>query len=505
MANLTIHTAQGVQLFEVQPGTNLAEALRAAGHAVDTPCGGRGKCGKCRVQAQGALSAHTAEEWDVLRREELEQGVRLSCCTKIEGNCTVFLDWVSGKGQILTEGVSGDRAFAPMHQKLGAAIDIGTTTLAARLYRGEEEVASATRRNPQSAFGADVISRIEASMHGQAAALAQTIRTALNELLSELCAAAAAPVTDVDALVITGNTAMLHLLTETDPTPLSAAPFEAKELFGKFVPAAELGLVTAADAQVYLPRCISAFVGGDITTALLVSGICRQSQTMLLADIGTNGELAQWHNGQLLCCSTAAGPAFEGANLSCGMQGRPGAIDHARVVDGQLKLHVLEDAEAIGICGSGVADVLHCLVELEILDETGFLDDGEDEYALTDRVYISQKDVRQVQLAKSAIRAGMETLLDAADLSAAEVSSLQIAGGFGSYLSLDSAAGIGLIPPALLPRSRVLGNAALSGAAMLLLDRDQVAESAEMARSAQTVDLSASPVFMENYVEFMGF
>ncbi len=486
-------------------GQTLHEALRRAGYTVDSPCGGKGRCGKCRVRAEGMLSACTEKELCVLSREEREKGFRLACCTGIEGDCAVFLDRNPGVGQVLAEGIRGIRGYAPMHRKLGVAIDIGTTTLAAQLYCAETFLASATQRNPQRGYGADVISRIDAAIHGQLAELSDCIRTALRELIGQLCSQAAVSVRDVDAMVITGNTAMLHLLTGTDPSPLAAAPFAAEELFGKDIPAAALGLEAAEGAKVYLPRCISAFVGADITAALLASGICSQSQTMLLTDIGTNGEIALWHQGALLCCATAAGPAFEGGNLSCGMQGMAGAIDRAAVEDGKLTLHVLGEGEATGICGSGVVDVLCKLLEMGVLDETGLLEVEGDSYALTERVWLSQKDVRQVQLAKSAIRAGMEALLDTAGVFHGEVAALQIAGGFGSYLSLDSAAGIGLIPPQLRQRSRVLGNAALSGAAMLLLDRTLVPWSDTIASQAKTVELSANPVFMDRYVAHMFF
>ena len=249
---------------------------------------------------------------------------------------------------------------------------------------------------------------------------------------------------------------------------------------------------------------MSAFVGAEITTALLASGICQGTDTALLADIGTNGEIALWHQGILRCCSTAAGPAFEGANLSQGMQGAPGAIDHAWVQEDALALHTIGDLPAVGICGSGVADVLAGLLQLGKLDETGFLEDGED-CALTPQVSFTQKDVRQVQLAKSAIRAGMETLLSHASLTPEAVSSLAIAGGFGSYLSLDSAAAIGLIPPVLSSRALVLGNAALSGAAMVLQRRSFREECQALAQSAQTVELSTDPVFMDLYIEHMLF
>lgn len=484
------------------PGTLLSSLV---GHQVSMPCGGKGRCGKCRVKATGCLSPLTPEEQAVLSEADIQAGIRLACCTRVLGNAAVETEVSRQVSQICTEGTALWEGSAPMFENLGAAVDIGTTTLAAQLYSRAGLIATAAGPNPQASFGADVITRVGSAMAGNGEALAACVREAVAALLETMCRQAGRPTGDIDALVITGNTAMLHLLTGEDPSPLAAAPFQARELFGTSIPAASLNLPCAPGAAAYLPRCMSAFVGADITTALLASGICNTEGPALLVDIGTNGEMALWRSGKLTCCSTAAGPAFEGANLSQGMQGAPGAIDHASVEQGQLRLHTISDAPARGICGSGVADVLACLLELDILDETGLLDDGEDSYPLTDTVSITQGDVRQVQLAKSAIRAGLETLLHQAGLSGEDLSRLAIAGGFGSYLSLPSAARIGLLPEELVEKSQVLGNAALAGAAMILGNRRYKEESTALANQAQTIDLASNPVFMDNYVEYMMF
>lgn len=505
MATVSIFTGKEMRSLTVPAGLSLSEALREGGHAPDMPCGGKGRCRKCRVLAQGALSAPTREEQQALSPRELEQGFRLACCAQVLGDVQVRSAAAGEVSQICTDGVGRPFVPDPAFSALGAAVDIGTTTLAAQLYSPDGTLlATAAAPNPQRTFGADVITRIGRAMAGDGPVLAGCVRQAIRGLLDRMCSQAGRSCGQIDGLVITGNTAMLHLLTGEDPSPLAAAPFQAREFFGRCLSAQELDLPCAPGAEVYLPRCMSAFVGADITTALLASGICQGTDTALLADIGTNGEIALWHQGILRCCSTAAGPAFEGANLSQGMQGAPGAIDHAWVQEDALVLHTIGDLPAVGICGSGVADVLAGLLQLRKLDETGFLEDGED-CALTPQVSFTQKDVRQVQLAKSAIRAGMETLLSHASLTPEAVSSLAIAGGFGSYLSLDSAAAIGLIPPVLSSRALVLGNAALSGAAMVLQRRSFREECQALAQSAQTVELSTDPVFMDLYIEHMLF
>lgn len=487
----------------VPEGALLAEVLRDQGYSPAMPCGGRGRCGKCKVLASGALSAPSPAERAHLTPEELDRGVRLACCARLEGGCRVTLSGAA-HDRICLEGVMDAVTLRPRFRACGAAVDIGTTTLAASLYGpGGVLLAQASGANPQAAWGADVISRIDAALKGEGGPLAACVRSAVDDLLEELAAQARIAPGEIDALVVTGNTAMLHLFTETSPEPLSHAPFAAERLFGETCSAAALGLSVCPAASVYLPRCISAFVGADVTTALLASGIRGREGARILVDIGTNGEMALWHGGTLLCCSTAAGPAFEGAGLSMGMHGQDGAVDHVALRDGALAPHVIGGGDPRGICGSGVIDALACLLETEELDETGLLET--DPAPVAPQVFLTQRDVRMVQLAKSAISAGLRTLLHTAGLSCPDVAELAVAGGFGSYLDAGNAGRIGLIPRELVPRVRVLGNAALGGAAMLLLDRELAPACEELARSAETLELSANPVFTRYYTEGMFF
>ena len=487
-------------VFPVEPGARLSDCLPA--HAApETPCGGAGRCGKCRVVARGCLSEPSPEELRALSPAELARGVRLACCTRVLGSCEVF-SGASAPAFILGESEALP-APAPMFGRVGAAVDVGTTTLAACLYGPDGALlAQAGKMNPQRRWGADVISRIEASRRGEREALACAVREGINELLAELCAGAGLAADAPDALVITGNTAMLYLLTGADPDCLAHAPFEADRLFGETLTGADLGLCCPG-AAVYLPRCISAFVGADTATALLAAGLTEQPGVRLLADIGTNGEIALWDGHTLSCCSTAAGPAFEGAGLSMGMPGRAGAVDHVTLESGRLNAHVLGETEAEGICGSGAVDALACLLAAGDLDESGLLDP--EPAQICGKVFLTQKDVRAVQLAKSAVAAGIVTLTHASGAEPDRVDSLSIAGGFGSYLDVKSAGAIGLIPEELVPRTRVLGNAALRGAAMLLLDRTLQARCESTARQAVTVDLASSKVFFQAYTDCMFF
>lgn len=470
----------------------------------EKPCGGHGKCGKCKVFANGKLSLPSEAELKFLSKDELAAGIRLSCCTFAEGDCEVKSLESAIEAQIVTGGKQAGFKLNPTFENYGAAIDIGTTTLAARLYDTKGSLLAETSRlNPQSQFGADVISRIEAALGGSAQTLAVSIRRALCDILAELELSAKVDTKKIDSVVITGNTVMLSLLTLEDTEPFSHAPFAAKRLFGEVLKASELDLsVLSPEAKIHLPPCISAFVGADTVCALLATGLCEHDSAMLV-DIGTNGEMAVWHENRLNVCSTAAGPAFEGVGISMGMRGAAGAIDKVILSGEKLESHVIGGGDAIGICGSGLVDAAACMLEYEILDETGALDD--DPFPLKDSVTITGRDIRMLQLAKSAICAGLLTLLESAGFEPEDVATLYIAGGFGNYLNKASAAKIGLLPCALAENSETVGNAALSGASMLLLDSGLMEKAKNMTAHAEVLDLSTNKSFSERYMLGMIF
>ena len=495
MKQITV-TVNG-QSISATAGLTLSEIVRG-----EKPCGGHGKCGKCKVIATGDLSPLTEAERDILSADELVRHVRLACLTRALGDCVIRTEAAEETAQIVTDGVLPEMEIQPTFSRYGVAMDIGTTTLAARLYDAAGKcLADASRINPQQAWGADVVSRIEAALGGKATDLATAIRTALHSMLAELAEGAAIEAQEIDGVVITGNTVMLSLLTAQSVEPFSHAPFAAERLFGETLSAKDLDLsCLRADTPVYLPPCISAFVGADATCAILATRLCKGS-TAMLADIGTNGEMALWQGGRLTVCSTAAGPAFEGVGISMGMRGAVGAIDRVRVEDDWLQAHVIGDVTPIGICGSGLVDAVACLLDLEILDEGGYLE--YDTFTIQAPVCITPKDIRMLQLAKSAICAGLVTLLRSEGMTSADVSTLYISGGFGSYLNKDSASRIGLVPAGLAARSTTVGNAALAGAAMLLLHKDMATEAKAIAAGATTLDLATNPIFSDQYMSGM--
>ena len=464
----------------------LADLLQQQGIHAPHPCGGRGFCGKCAIRAEGALSDLTAAEE--------RAGSRLSCQTVVLGDAEVWLREDAGTVEITGEAPSVGETMAG---DFGAAVDIGTTTIALKLYdlKTGSLLAQAGCMNPQRSIAADVMGRIGAAIEGKLPALQDMVTGAIRELLETACGGAQISLLDVGSMVVTGNTTMLYLLTGRHPGCLAAAPFRADCLFD--------AQDTLFDIPVYYPACMDAFVGADITCAVLDSGMARRKETALLCDIGTNGEIALWKDGSLYVTSTAAGPAFEGAGISCGCSSIPGAIDRVWLDQGKISVHTIGEQRAVGLCGSGLVDAVAAFLETGDIDETGAVE--EDTLPLADSIALIPADVRAVQLAKGAIAAGIRTLLEQATVSEAEIETLYIAGGFGSHLNASSAATIGLIPQQLKDKVVTLGNSALSGAAKMLLDRRNLVSARELAEKAVSVTLSGNNRFHVHFMEAMLF
>jgi uncharacterized 2Fe-2S/4Fe-4S cluster protein (DUF4445 family) len=525
---LSVLSASGQLRIEFDPPKRLYDLLSDNGVEIDAPCGGRRRCLKCKVRATGDLGPMGGGERSLLTPDEIKNNIRYACMTELTGDAQVELvDRKNRQSSIMTDMNLPDFTLSPWNTsnggRYGIAVDIGTTTVAAYLYRLSDGQLCNTlaQNNPQAVFGADVISRLEKSLKGRSAELAASIRGCLSDMINEICRQYDIPTEAVGSIVMTGNTAMLYLLTGRNPESITAAPFEQDCYFGMSLKAGELDL--PFKAEVYLPRCISAYVGADITTALLSAEFVRGGKVVdgaprLLVDIGTNGEMALAANGRLLCCSTAAGPAFEGAGIRYGMPAKTGAIYKVEVINGEIISSAL-GGQAEGICGSGLVDAVAAMCRTGILDETGLINDSGHDYTEyivesdgmpafrlpgTD-VLITQKDVRAVQLAKSAICAGMRTLIKVSGYRPDEIEQLVIAGGFGSHINVESAEKIGLIPEGFARKALAIGNAAGAGAAMVLLSRDIREQSEKIGELTQTVELSTSEDFMEAYINGMMF
>jgi uncharacterized 2Fe-2S/4Fe-4S cluster protein (DUF4445 family) len=490
-------------LFEGMPV--LSFVLKQNGLLNEAPCGGNGVCGKCRMHLEGGLSGLTEKEKERLTSDEIEHGIRLCCQVRLTGDALVTIPKAAELVNIQSEGGMPAFSYHPMEGRFGVAVDIGTTTLVLKMVDLEharvlEAVSSA---NPQGCIAADVIGRIEAALNGEGERLHGLLMKELERLMDALCQRCVVSPADIDILIMAGNTTMLYLLTRKSPAALSHAPFSADCLFGLWTDGASLGLQKAAYTKVYLPACIGAFVGADITCGVLSSQMCTRPETALLVDLGTNGEIALWHGGTLYCCATAAGPAFEGGNIRMGVGSVIGAIDRVWAKDEKLCYTTIGNCEPVGICGSGLIDAVASLIKLGMVDETGLMEMGE--VFISEKISLTQKDIRNVQLAKGAIAAGIKTICHHVGILLSQIDTLYIAGGFGSHADIKNAAAIGLIPRELKGKAVVLGNASLTGAVMLLLQQDFESDTMVLASRAVSVPLGGSGIFAEYYMECMMF
>ncbi|MDR0906197.1 MAG: ASKHA domain-containing protein [Oscillospiraceae bacterium] len=490
---------------EGQIGETVLAFLSSKDIFLDAPCGGRGRCGKCKVRL-----TPDGEE------------VR-ACQTIIEGDLTVYAPDVM-EMKIAGQDAPVNAVKSAAGGNFGVAIDIGTTTVVAHLTNLEtrERVATASGVNAQRPYGADVISRIEYSAAHGHETLSRLIQTQINGLIADDCAKSGVAPADIHYISIAGNTIMQHLAAGFSPVGMGTVPFAPVSLFGEELAPWE-GLPVAQDAKVYFSPCISSYVGGDITSGMLACDLEHDDGPTVFIDIGTNGEIAMKNGDKYLCCATAAGPAFEGAEISRGMAAVPGAISHVKWGDNGLELTVLGDVAPDGLCGSGLLDALALLLDTGAVDETGrLLDadeiahpiashigqaDGKNAFYLSKErdVYFSAADIRKLQLAKAAISGGIHTLLITAGVTAENAACFVLAGGFGSFLDRTSAARIGLFPKEFLPVTKGMGNTAGEGAAIALVSADARVTLARIREKCEYIELSSSLVFNEQFVENMMF
>lgn len=602
---ITIRTDNDTITTQAEPEIRLLDVLRRFPIGFPAPCGGHGNCGGCRVAVRGAgemLACRTtvadvlailgdvpeirlelpettaakiltdAAGWSVsldplvsrtevdlpppsladqrpdaerfsqttdwglsldamrkLPRRMRSQGGRLSCIIRHDSNEALDL-------------VSAD-ATGPY----GVALDIGTTTLAAYLFHlgTGKPLGHRAMRNPQSAFGADVISRIGAATASRRdqTVMKERICSAVRELTSALAADAIrggedVQLDEVHLYVAAGNTTMMHLLADIDPDAIARAPFIPVFTSPWILPAERIGLTDNPGSLCVLLPSVAAYVGADIVCGILACGMEDDNgKCRMLIDIGTNGEIALATGGRLIACSTAAGPAFEGANISHGMSAVTGAIDHVFLQDGDLRYTWIGSGADIvgdrrsegpkGLCGSAILDTVRVLLETGTLSFAGRLlvgggalppgrvvdNAGQPALVIEEgrpdpprhRILLRQEDIREIQNAKAAIAAGIGTLLSAAGLRPEQVDEVYLAGGFGNYLDPDSAIAIGLLPREFAGRIRAAGNTAGIGASMCLLSREAYRKAGRIATGTEYIELSSHPEFSDRYIDEMVF
>lgn len=401
---------------------------------------------------------------------------------------------------------------------LGVAIDLGTTKLAGYLLNLDtgETLASLGAMNPQLAYGEDVMARITYALQEPdgAARLQQAAADGLNQLIQDLCKQAGVQPEHIVEAVVVGNTAMHHLFLGLPTRPLGLAPYVPVESAPMDVRARQVGLRLAPGANVHLLPNVAGFVGADHVAAILATRMDEAAHPALLLDIGTNTEICLAVDGKLFSCSAASGPAFEGAHIRFGMRAAPGAIERVRIIEGKVYCETVEDQPPIGICGSGILDAVAELRRAGLLNGRGAWaahspptpESGSDfvlvpaeTSGLGRAITISRKDVGEIQLAKAAIAAGWQILLEEAGVPESELTRVLVAGAFGTYIDIAHAVYIGLLPRLPLERFEQVGNVAGTGARMALLSRAERARAAQIARRVRYVELTIHPSFRERF------
>ena len=592
-------------------GVTLLEGASQAGLDLNSPCGGMGTCGGCRVRVEGPeevrVSSAGARFFD---EGEVSEGWRLACQLHVERDLVVTVPPGSRAfdQKILEAGIAVEVPLEPAVRRLevavaspeladltsdldrlksalreagaaevsvahevlqelpetlrsaefrvsatvvdgwlvgleagpgrgaplGVAVDVGTTTVVGMLLDLEtgEELAVASATNPQVAHGDDVVSRINyAGSHPDGLRrLQRAVVGCLNEIIGRLCRQARRRRRDIYEVVAVGNTTMVHLLLGVDPRFIAQAPYVAAWREGWSLRAREVGLRIHRRGQLAVLPNIAGFVGSDTVGVVLATGLHRSPELQLAIDIGTNGEIVLGSADRLVCCSTAAGPAFEGARIRFGMRAAPGAIERVRFAE-EVELEVIGAAAPVGLCGTGLIDTVAELLRLGVVDVSGRFrepgelgevpgpirrrlrrhDDGLVFVLATPRdgapedIYLTQRDIREVQLAKAAIFAGIQIMKQELGVGDADISQVLLAGAFGNYIRRDRALRVGLLPRVPVERVRFVGNSAGTGAKLALLSREARRWAERISHTVEYVELAARPQFQQAFVEAMFF
>jgi uncharacterized 2Fe-2S/4Fe-4S cluster protein (DUF4445 family) len=491
MMQIKIVTCETSQIIESDHGRSLLDILRSRSINIYAPCGGKGKCGKCTVFIEG-------------------EGEVISCKYFPDKNIEVILPG-EDEANILVHQTEFLEDFPCIpensgylsSQSYGVAIDIGTTTLAfyfLSMFTGQIEKISSVL-NPQRQYGADVITRINYCQENENGLLTlqNLVIDIINKEIDSFLKKRDLAPGNLEKVVIAGNTTMLHIILGEDPLSLALAPFKPK-FTGKQVRKGNLtGLIINHDAVVITLPCLAAFVGADIIAGL--AALKQIYRNYLFLDIGTNGEMALVREGMIFACATAAGPAFEGANISCGMAAVYGAV--SGFIDPE-NYKVIGNCKPVGICGSGIVDIVAYLLQNDMIDETGLLKEkfvvGSEK-----RIEMTQQDIREIQLAKSAIYSGISVLMNLSETTFSDIDALFLAGGFGNYININSAIAIGLLPYELKDRIFPVGNSAGIGALQFLKSNEFEERINSILRNSRYIELSNLDEFSTEFAINMNF
>lgn len=501
----------GVAL-SVPSNATIMDAERIAELGFEYPCGGNGTCNKCMVEV--TINGITKKV--------------KSCTTRVEDGMIIKLcDNDDCDNKVMTSGKCDSLHVSPIidtsicSQPLGVAFDIGTTTIAAYLMnlKTGELIDTLGELNQQVKFGGDVISRCIFSLKNGVETISSCVNSQADEMINKLLVKNSLSKDDVLLISVVGNTCMHHIFAGINPTTLVEIPYMPKVFDAFEKPAKDFFKNVNKDAKTIFIPVIAGFVGADTVAAMQATGFDKKEKTTLLLDIGTNGEMVLGNKDRRVACSTASGPAFEGAKIVCGMRGSTGAIDHVDFKDGNLLISTIDNAKAKGICGSGLIDIISVLLNEGVIMRSGRFDrkydgplkeriteiDGAKCIKLTDDVFITQKDIREVQLAKGAIAAGIEIMAENLKITYDEINEVLIAGAFGNYMKPESMCCIKLLPPELLSKIVPVGNAAGEGSKMCLLSKEEYENASIIAKKTEFIELASHEKFQELFIAQLDF
>jgi uncharacterized 2Fe-2S/4Fe-4S cluster protein (DUF4445 family) len=524
VATLTLFMGNRKRIEEVKAGDFVADALRRLGVWLDLPCGGAGNCGGCRIEVRGALSPPTPRELQSLSQEAFKAGWRLACQTRIQGDLEIVLTEV----QRINAAEEQSSVQPPQHL-LGMALDLGTTTLEGRIYDLEtrQMLSEGSLVNPQLSLGADLITRIQFALEPNGGeTLKGLVLQGINKLIERLTKQLELSPQQIMQLTIAGNSVMVHLLLGLNMEGLSAFPFQPSMTASLTTTAGEIGISLAERAMIYLFPLIGGFVGGDAVADIISTGMHHENDPHLLIDLGTNGEVVLSTKDAIWAASTAAGPAFEGGEISWGMRAEEGAILDLDITNG-WRIKTIGNAPPRGIAGSGLIRIVVRLLSVGILRPDGRIK-KEWELSMEQRalvgehlrqgvqgleilldpdrqIALTQMDIRQLQLAKGAIRSAVDALLQDAGLKPESLQKVYVAGAFGSHVDAESLLQLGVLPEMAGEKIRPAGNSSLAGAAMALFTEEVRLEAEELAWRIRHLTLETREDYQEMFVKTLGF
>ena len=510
--------------IEVEQGTKISECIRIANLSIETPCNCVGLCNKCKVKVIGDVYPLAPAEKSFILNEE---NIRLACLTAVKGDVEVELINTNKKLKTINRGYSIEaQVDNDIVEKasgatiiLGVAIDIGTTGLSAYLIdmRNGDIINKTSCLNPQTEFGGDVLSRITFAINNEDGTkilrdfIVNEVNLMVKELVDDIY-----ELEDIYRIMIAANTTMLHLFAGVNPSSIAKAPYTATFLDKMDLASREIGININREGIVTLLPSASAYVGADILAGIVANDFQKKRNSAIFIDIGTNGEIVAISDGKMVATSTAAGPALEGMNISCGLRAEDGAIDSFTIdEDYKISFTTIGSGKAKGICGSGLIDIAAYMVQKEIILKSGRFNKNINnkishkvrvkKFYITEDIYISQKDIRQIQLAKGAISAGISMLLKEINISLETLTEVVIAGAFGYHINPESIKTIGLIPKGFKGKITFVGNSSIEGARLALLNRGILETIISFHDKIEIVELSTKDTFQDYFIKALSF